>query len=132
MPTVTIEPNVKYDAVFGTDYAINTDDRSRTSARVLREEYEREYSQAVEAYEAIEDDVEDRGYSLDHDVDGSLWHQFNVAKDPDLLAKIATYFDGVDATEPTDLIRAKLRLLDGQVYANAQIATEAELREQSG
>lgn len=58
------------------------------------------------------------------------WDDFSVSSDPDLVKKMATYFDGVDATEPTELIRAKLRLLDCEVYANVQIAARSELREQ--
>jgi hypothetical protein len=57
------------------------------------------------------------------------WDVFSVAADPDLVAKIATYFDGMTPDEPTDLLRAKLRLLDCSVYANAQLAATAELRE---
>ena len=56
------------------------------------------------------------------------WDMISPASDPDLAAKIATYFDGVDADEPTELIRAKLRLLDVGIYVNAQVAAREELR----
>lgn len=56
------------------------------------------------------------------------WDMVTPADDPDLLAKIATYFDGMDPSEPTDALRAKCRLLDVDVYVNAQIAAKEELR----
>jgi len=56
------------------------------------------------------------------------WDILSVASDPDLAAKVATYFDGVDSDEPTDLIRAKLRLLDVDIYVDAQVAAREELR----
>jgi len=60
--------------------------------------------------------------------EGALsWDMFSPASDPDLLAKIATYFDGIEPDEPGDRIAAKLRLLDCEVYANAQIAARQEL-----
>lgn len=57
------------------------------------------------------------------------WEHFSVASDPDLLAKIATYFEGMDPDEPTGRLRAKCRLLDPEAYANAQLAAREELRE---
>lgn len=62
-------------------------------------------------------------------VDGALtWADFSPSSDPDLLSKLATYFDGITADEPADRIRAKLRLLDCDVYVRAQIAARGELR----
>jgi len=57
------------------------------------------------------------------------WDLFSPANDPDLLANIATYFEGMEPSEPTDRLRAKCRLLDCDVYATAQTASRAELRE---
>lgn len=91
---------------------------------------EREHAEAAERFATLtaEAPTPDE-IDMDPDEMETLsWDMLSVASDPDLAAKIATYFDGVDPDDPTDLIRAKLRLLDIDIYVNAQIAAREELR----
>jgi len=62
-----------------------------------------------------------------HDVEAVSWDDIEPSSDPDLLAKIATYFEGMDPVEPTERLRAKCRLLDVQVYLRAQMAARETL-----
>lgn len=59
------------------------------------------------------------------------WENVSVADDGDLLAKIATFFDGMEPDEPRELLRAKCRLLPVEPYVHAQAAAEEELRNQA-
>lgn len=119
MPTATIEPNEKYQRVIGLP-TYDGDDW---------EEWNEEEQQAADAYRETIDQAPTAD-DVDIDEDKTLsWNHFSVSSDPDLVSKMATYFDGVEPDEPTDLIRAKLRLLDCDVYAQAQIASRAEMRE---
>lgn len=126
--TIEIEPNEKYRHVVESYHSTEPigDSVPETEA-----EYREQHPapDAAEAYHEkldnahVPDDVEDM------DLDPVSWDDIGVSSDPDLVAKMATYFDGMDSDEPTDRLRAKLRLLDCEVYVNAQIAARAELRE---
>ena len=97
------------------------------------EETPEEDTETIEAAESYACTIEDTPDPTNADVEPEeqhlSWDLFSVSSDPDLVAKMATYFDGMEPDEPTGRLRAKLRLLDCEVYANAQIAAQAELRE---
>ena len=123
MPEVTIEPNEKYSVVIG-------EPEGQAGGMYHRSTWE-EHEDAAESYQET---VDNSPTTEELDIDESelnplSWDDFSVSKDPDLVSKMATYFDGMEPDEPTDLLRAKLRLLDCEVYANAQIAAQAELRD---
>ena len=123
--TVTIEPNDKYrEDILGE----LPDDEPLPETEA--EYREREHADAADAYqELIAEAPTPDEIDMNRDEMKTLsWEMISPASDPDLAAKIATYFDGVDADEPTDLIRAKLRLVDVDIYVDAQIAAREELR----
>lgn len=124
---VTLEPNDKYDEVIRGEPA--TDDAVESIAKYREQTM---HLEATEAYlETINNtpDPEDFGHEPD-DLDPVSWDDISPSQDPDLVAKIATYFDGMTSDESTGRLRAKCRLLDVKVYINAQIAARAELREE--
>lgn len=107
--TVTIEPNDKYHKVIWSQFP---DDEPVS-------EPEDQGPLDLIAHEREDIDRED--------LITLSWDTASVPSDPDRAAKIATYFDGVDPHEPTELIRAKLRLLDVEIYANASLAATNEM-----
>lgn len=123
---VTIEPSDKYREVILGELPKPGDYETQAGF-----EEASEYDDATEAYlETIENTPDPEEYGMepeDHEV--LTWDDISPSRDPDLLAKIATYFDGLEPDEPTERLRAKCRLLDVDLYVNAQIASRAELRE---
>ena len=123
--TVTIEPNDKYREVIRGELP---DDEPLPETET--EYLEREHAEAANDYqELIAEAPTADDLDMDRDEMKTLsWEMISPPSDPDLAAKIATYFDGVDPDEPTDLICAKLRLVDVDIYVDAQIAAREELR----
>jgi hypothetical protein len=124
--TVTIEPNDKYREVIWGE--LPDDEPSPETEEEYRE---REHADTADAFQELIDSAPSpEEIDMDHEEMETLsWDMLSVASDPDLAAKIATYFAGVDSDEPTELIRAKLRLLDVDIYVQAQVAAREELRE---
>lgn len=126
--TVTIEPNDKYrEVVLGK--LPNADDVPETEA-----EYNEvaDHADTADAFVTLTDEAADVADEYVEDPDELptvSWEDLSVSSDSDLVAKMATYFDGVTPDEPLALIRSKLRLLDVDVYINAQLAARAELRQ---
>ena len=124
--TVTIGPNDKYREVICGELP---DDEPVPETE---EEYQEraDHAAAAERFQTVMDESPTADeFGMDRDEMETLsWDMISPASGPDLAAKIATYFDGVDSDEPTDLIRAKLRLLDVDIYVDAQIAAREELR----
>lgn len=123
--SVLIGPNDKYREVIWGELP---DDEPVPETEA--EFQEREHDEATENFQTL---VDESPTADDLDMDREemetlSWDMLSVASDPDFAAKIATYFDGVDPDEPTDLIRAKLRLLDVDIYVDAQVAAREELR----
>lgn len=123
--TVTVEPSDKYDEVIHGE--LPTDEVPETE-----EEYH-EVAEHAEATDAFQELVDSAPTTEDLDVDPDeletlSWEMLSVSSDADLVAKMATYFDGMDPDEPTEKLRGKLRMLDVGVYANAQMAARQELR----
>jgi len=123
--TVTIEPNDKYREVIRGEIP-----EDEPFPETEAEHQEREHTEAAEAYQTLiaEAPTADEIGMDREEMETLSWDMLSVASDPDLAAKIATYFDGVDPDEPTDLIRAKLRLLDVEIYTDAQLAAREEIR----
>jgi len=123
--TSTIAPNDKYREVIHGELP---DDEPAPETEA--EYQEREHADAAEGFlDVISEAPTAEDLDTDREEMKTLsWDMLSVASDADLVAKIATYFDGVDAGEPTDRIRAKLRLLNVDVYVDAQIAARQELR----
>ena len=127
MTTVTIGPNDKYREVICGELP-GDEPIPETEAEYQRRS---DHAEAAEGFQTL---VDESPTADDLDMDREemetlSWDILSVASDPDLAAKIATYFDGVDSDEPTELIRAKLRLLDVDIYVDAQVAAREELRE---
>lgn len=124
---VTIEPNEKYR--YAVDmYQAEPGDETLDDLPD-HDEVDEETRQAADGYiETVENAPTPDNYDVEPEETPLSWDDFSPASDPDLVAKIATYFDGMDPDEPTDRLRAKCRLLDPEVYVNAQIAARAELR----
>lgn len=123
--TVTIEPSEKYRHVVGPRAH---DEPAMDDVPETEEEY-REQHPAPDAAEAYEETIANAPSPPDdHEYEPLTWGVLSVSSDPDLVAKMATYFKGMQPDEPVELLRAKLRLLDVNVYANAQIAARSELR----
>lgn len=123
MPELTIEPNEKY-------WRVVDPVQHEENPAVDHESWPDEHKEAASAYiETVDNTPEPEDYGIEPDgLEPLTWGDFSVSSDPDLVAKMATYFDGMAPDEPTDALRAKLRLLDPEVYANAQIAATGELR----
>jgi len=124
--TVTIEPSEKYRHVVGPRVH---DEPAMDDVPETEEEY-REQHPAPDAAEAYEETIANAlSPPDDFEYEPLRWDMISVSSDPDLVSKMATYFDGMSPEESVELLRAKLRLLDVEVYANAQIAAEGELRD---
>jgi hypothetical protein len=124
--TVTIGPNDKYREVIcgelpGDEPIPETESEYQERA---------DHAEAAEDFQTLMDESPTANeVDMDRDEMETLsWDLISPASDPDLAAKIATYFAGIDSDEPTDRIRAKLRLLDVDIYVNAQVAAREELR----
>lgn len=124
--TLTIEPNDKYHEVIRGEPEF--DETPETDAE-CREQAD--HHDAAEAYQQTINNTLDAADYVDDpdDLPTLSWDDISPSSDPDLLAKIATYFDGMEPDEPTDALRAKCRLLNVEVYADAQIAATAELKD---
>lgn len=123
--TASVEPSDKYEEVIVGEPV--SDEPPATEEDYLEEA---NYHEATEAYlQTIEGapTAEDVGTDPD-DLDTLSWDLLSVSSDPELVARMATYFDGMDSDEPPEQLRAKLRLLDVETYATVQIAAQAELR----
>jgi hypothetical protein len=120
---LTIEPNAKYRRVIGGyrgDHEPATD----------HEEWSDEEREAANEYTTAMDSApEPDELDIDEDdIEPLSWEMLSVSSDPDLVTRMATYFDGMDAHERTERLRAKLRLLDVEDYVNVQVAARNELR----
>ena len=126
---ITIEPNNKYRRVVG-GYTHGPGDPEPTAPDTDYSEWPDEHQAAADGYTRTIDQPstpEDIGNDPD-EMETLSWDLITVADDSDLVAKMATYFDGLAPDEPTGRLRAKLRLLPVGVYANTQVAARAELR----
>ncbi|SEO70525.1 hypothetical protein SAMN05216388_101754 [Halorientalis persicus] len=128
---ITIEPNDKYDAVIRGKLP----DEDAHQEALTEEEYREAHPapDAADDYVAFVDEaaeVQPEDYGKDpEEIPTVSWDDISPSSDADLVAKMATYFTGMSPDEPTDLLRAKLRLLDVDTYIDAQLAATAELRE---
>jgi len=131
MPTtvnLTIGPNDKYRAVIEGRYPDGEGPAETESEHQDRHPAPGVAEQYVEIIENAPEPAEE-GKDPD-DLPTLTWDLFNVSSDPDLVAKMATYFTDMSPDEATERLRSKLRLLDCDVYAEAQIAARAELRDE--
>lgn len=126
---LNVSPNDKYRFVVGGELTgLDTDD---TDAEALDDRAYLDLPHADAAYAYIEA-VESPTHApttqppLTERTELS-WDHLTVCEDPRLVEAMATYFHGIDPSDDTAKNRAKLRLLDVEVYANAQIAARAEL-----
>jgi len=127
--TLTIEPNDKYRRVVG-GYTHSPNDPEPTAPDTDYTEWPGEHQAAADEYTRTIDQSptpEDIGEDP-AEIETLSWDLISVASDPDLVTKMATYFDELAPDESTGRLRAKLRLLPVGVYANTQVAARAELR----
>lgn len=111
-----VEPNARYDAVFGTNYGLDDGEKyDEEHLERLKEETDRERA-ALDYAETEAVQYED---VYDEDDDPLLtWDHISVTEDPDLLADICSFFTGVHSGEDVAEIRRKLRTADVEWYAN--------------
>lgn len=117
--TATIEPNEKYRSVINASWSHIPDGADAGWRSHDNRKAAREFARAIEVPHVEETEHDD--------LPALSWDMISVSSDPDLCSQMATYFDGIEPGEPTDLIRAKLRLVDVEVYANAQIAAQTDI-----
>jgi hypothetical protein len=123
MPTVTVEPNEKYWRVIDPVEHVHGEDTGY-------EDWSDEEKEAADAYaETVQGAPTADAIGMDEeDLDPLTWDMVSPPNDPDLLARMATYFEGINPPDDSDLIMAKLRLLDVEQMVNAQLAAKAEAR----
>lgn len=120
-----VEPNARYDAVFGTNYAGLDPDSDRMEE--LREETTREAG-VLSNVEEEADRLEREGVAPDReDRDALSWDHISVTDEPQLLASICSFFTGVSSGEPVEEIRRKLRTADPEHYANVYLVVSGIL-----
>jgi len=123
-----VEPNARYDAVFGTNYAGLDPDSDRMED--LREETTREAG-VLAAVEDEQDRLDEQGVLPDEDDredrDPLSWDHVSPTDDPQLLASICSFFTGVSSGEPVEEIRRKLRTADVEHYANVYLVVSGIL-----
>lgn len=111
-----VEPNARYDAVFGTSYA---DEEETFAGDVEQEKAVLDHAET----EAIQyEDVTDR--------EGNptlTWDHLSVTEDAQILASICSYFHGVSSAEEVEDIRRKLRTGDVEWYANTFLVASGVL-----
>ncbi|MDS0280285.1 hypothetical protein NDI85_21100 [Halomicroarcula sp. S1AR25-4] len=123
---VTIAPNDKYRRVIGLSF----DPEMADDVDPIEEWTDEERDAADDFQELVDNAPEPAEFGVDEDEMKTLsWDMISPASDPDLLAKIATYFEGMEPDEPADLLSAKCRLLDVDIYVDAQVAAREELRD---
>jgi hypothetical protein len=124
---ITIAPNDKYAKVIRGEAEF--DDPPETEAEFKEQS---DHHEASEAYLKTIHNTPDAEEYVDNpdDLPTLSWDMISPASDPDLLSKLATYFDGMDPDEPAEKLRAKCRLLPVGVYTDAQVAAKAELRQE--
>lgn len=126
---LTLAPNDKYRRVIGDVGAADADETPADQDDY--EDWPAEHREAANDYQELLDNAWTPSESDDvdeSDLDVLSWDDLSPASDPDLLAKIATYFEGMTAAEPSDRLHAKCRLLDVEIYVDAQLAAREELR----
>ena len=128
---LTIEPNEKYRRVVG-GYTHSPNDPESTAPNTDYSEWPDEHQAAADEYtKTIDQSPTPEDIGNDPAEMATLsWDLISVASDPDLVTKMATYFDGLAPDKSTGRLRAKLRLLPVGVYANTQVAARAELRDE--
>ncbi len=128
---LTIAPNEKYRRVIGLYGHEEGLDAAEDSPAIDYEDWPDEHKDAADGYIEVVDstpDPEHHGVDPD-DIKTLTWDHISPSSDPDLLAKIATYFEGMAPDEPSELLQSKCRLLDVEIYVDAQVAARQELRE---
>jgi hypothetical protein len=126
--TIEIAPNDKYRRVLGT---YTEPDATETDESEI-DDWPDDHQNAADDYiEFVDEAAVDAEEYVDdvEEIPTVSWDDISPSSDPDIIAKVATYFEGMDPSEPTDLLRAKCRLLDVDIYIDAQLAATAELRE---
>lgn len=120
-----VEPNARYDAVFGTNYAGLDPDSDRMEE--LREDTRGEAAVLRDAEEEVEE------YDLDEEETDTLtWEHVSVTEEPQLLASICSFYSGVSAGEEVPEIRRKLRSGDVEWYVNTFLVVRGILGDEGG
>jgi len=125
MPTtvdLTIAPNEKYRRVIGASDADTDRPEPQDAWPDDHQAAADAYSETIEHAPIAEELCEDFPA-----IPELTWADISPPDDPELLATVATYFDGMAPDEPTARLRAKCRLLAVDTYSNAQIAARSEL-----
>lgn len=112
--TREVEPNARYDAIYGTNYSGEDPDSDRMET--LREETQEE-ADALRAYEEEMEEVSRR--TEPGDAPTVSWDDLSVTTDPEEVAGICRYFSGVSSDEDDEEIRRKVRTGDVEWYLNA-------------
>lgn len=125
-----VEPNARYDAIFGTNYEVSDEEVLSDEFEGLRAETWRERAVLGDLDEEARD-LQERG--LIDEPDATLsWEHVSVAEDPQILASICSYFNGVSSGEGVEEIRRKLRTADVEWYVNAFLVARGILGDRGG
>lgn len=121
-----VEPNARYDAVFGTNYAL--DSETGTPDRRAELEQERLLQSTHREREVLGRKWSEANYSDRETREDPLsWDDLSVTDDSQLLASICSFFTGVSSGEPVEEIRRKLRTADVEHYANVYLVVSGIL-----
>lgn len=113
-----VEPNARYDAIFGTNYEVSDEEVLSDEFEGLRAETWRERR----VLDDLDGEAERLGFEEIDDEEKRevlTWDAVSVAEDSQLLASICSYFNGVSSGEGVEEIRRKLRTGDVEWYVNA-------------
>lgn len=112
--TVEVEPNARYDAIYGTNYSGEDPDSDRMDE--LREETQAE----ADALRDYEEEMEEVSRRPDPgDAPTVSWDDLGVTSKPAELRGICRYLSGVEPDEEDEEIRRKVRTGEVEWYLNA-------------
>lgn len=121
-----VEPNARYDAIFGTNYEVSDEEVLSDEFEGLRAETWRERG----VLRDLDEEADRLGFEeIDDEEKGEVltWDAVSVAEDPQILASICSYFNGVSSGEGVEEIRRKLRTADVEWYVNAFLVARGVL-----
>ena len=114
--TREVEPNARYDAIYGTNYSGEDPDSDRMDD--LREETQEE-ADALRDYEEELEEVEENHPEAFEDTRTVSWDDLGVTSNPAELRGICRYLSGVEPDEGLNEIQRKVRTGDVEWYLNA-------------
>jgi len=119
--TREVEPNARYDAIYGTNYSGEDPDSERMER--LREGTQEE-ADALRDYEAEKESFEENYPDLVEEAATVSWDDLSVTSNPAELRGICRYLSGVSDDEGLNEIQRKVRTGDVEWYLNALLVVQ--------